>query len=259
MARGWRMPQYHLGMANKLPETAVCLGCGYSLRGLPGNLCPECWRFFQPRDASTFRGRWHAPTWRLWAKAPPIWQIAVMVALAGTFAWQLSVPGASLSAFLAYSCIFIPLLFGSIIDYFVRVAAVVSDRKRARADRTQFSRRGQWRWTVTPLAILLIFSVMTVHWPLRLRFHWSHAAFEQVATAHLAGMGRNSGPQIIGLYRVERIEVYQNSEVRFVTGWAYIDERGDIDPVGFVYRPDDPWPTDPNRLTFGWYVRFRGW
>ena len=72
-------------------------------------------------------------------------------------------------------------------------------------------------------------------------------AFEQVVAAHLAGIGGKGGPQSIGLFRVERIDLYQNLEVRFVTGWAFIEKQGDIDPVSFVYHPADPRPRDPNR------------
>jgi len=31
-----------------------CLNCGYDLRGLPKNRCPECGRAFDPSDRSTF-------------------------------------------------------------------------------------------------------------------------------------------------------------------------------------------------------------
>ena len=37
-----------------LPEKAVCLGCGYSLRGLVVARCPECGRGFDPGDAATY-------------------------------------------------------------------------------------------------------------------------------------------------------------------------------------------------------------
>lgn len=34
----------------KLPDTACCTQCGYLLRGLPENRCPECGRPFDPQD-----------------------------------------------------------------------------------------------------------------------------------------------------------------------------------------------------------------
>lgn len=40
---------------SEIPDTATCQGCGYSLRGLPEPVCPECGRTFDPEDSSTFR------------------------------------------------------------------------------------------------------------------------------------------------------------------------------------------------------------
>lgn len=36
------------------PETMRCLGCGYDLRSLPENRCPECGRGFDPTNAATY-------------------------------------------------------------------------------------------------------------------------------------------------------------------------------------------------------------
>ena len=38
-----------------MPNAAVCAGCGYSLRGLPKPVCPECGRAFDPDDPRTLR------------------------------------------------------------------------------------------------------------------------------------------------------------------------------------------------------------
>ena len=37
-----------------LPEKAICLECGYLLRGLPRERCPECGRSFVPTDPGTY-------------------------------------------------------------------------------------------------------------------------------------------------------------------------------------------------------------
>lgn len=37
-----------------LPDSAVCLDCGYLLRGLRDPICPECGRPFDPGDPTTF-------------------------------------------------------------------------------------------------------------------------------------------------------------------------------------------------------------
>lgn len=64
-----------------IPDTAVCLGCGYSLRGLPRPVCPECGRGFDPSDPATFRDTskprsfWHtgigSPDFWSFFAAPP--------------------------------------------------------------------------------------------------------------------------------------------------------------------------------------------
>ena len=52
-------------MPTEMLKTAVCVGCGYSLRGLPDPVCPECGRTFVPSDPSTYRARpGHARKWR---------------------------------------------------------------------------------------------------------------------------------------------------------------------------------------------------
>jgi len=42
-------------MPTQIPDNAVCLGCGYMLRGLPNSLCPECGRPFDVAKPSTYR------------------------------------------------------------------------------------------------------------------------------------------------------------------------------------------------------------
>ncbi len=37
-----------------LPQNAKCSGCGYLLRGLPEQVCPECGGEFDPADGSTY-------------------------------------------------------------------------------------------------------------------------------------------------------------------------------------------------------------
>jgi hypothetical protein len=40
---------------SQMPDTAQCLRCGYLLRGLTRNRCPECGQEFTPEDPSTYR------------------------------------------------------------------------------------------------------------------------------------------------------------------------------------------------------------
>ena len=41
-------------MPTRIPDSAVCLDCGYLLRGLPEEKCPECGRPFDADDPNTY-------------------------------------------------------------------------------------------------------------------------------------------------------------------------------------------------------------
>jgi hypothetical protein len=47
-------------------ETMYCLGCGYDLRGLPENRCPECGRAFDSGDPATYLGKRESGKTYLW-------------------------------------------------------------------------------------------------------------------------------------------------------------------------------------------------
>jgi hypothetical protein len=67
---------------SQLPDTAVCLHCGYSLRGLPENICPECGRGFDPADPASWWDRtWprSARMWRRWLGPLPLWHKALTI------------------------------------------------------------------------------------------------------------------------------------------------------------------------------------
>jgi hypothetical protein len=48
----------------RLPDSAVCLHCGYLLRGLPGTICPECGHAFDPTNPLTWRDSAQGFDWR---------------------------------------------------------------------------------------------------------------------------------------------------------------------------------------------------
>lgn len=180
------------------------------------------------------------------------------MAFALVIAYCSSVPGSMLLAFFGLGCFFVPLsgfvLIGATVDWLARLVATACDRQRATCDRTKPHGRRSWRWAITPSAVLIVISVIVFDWPLKVRFHQSKEALQQAAYAVLDGTIPNMGPQTIGLYRVEKIEVLRidgvPQAVKFITGWSF-------DPLGFAYRPNDPWPNSPDRLERCWY--FEQW
>lgn len=47
-----------------MPLSAACKGCGYLLRDLGNNVCPECGRAFDPADAATYVANPTVDRWR---------------------------------------------------------------------------------------------------------------------------------------------------------------------------------------------------
>lgn len=99
---------------------------------------------------------------------------------------------------------------------------------------------------ITTLAVLL--SVMTSNWPIRAAFALTRKSFDQMAAQVLAGTPPQT-PCRIGLFRIEKAEIYHNGVARL---WTDDDSGGS---TGFVkygnddlpfnlwshLRPDDSW------------------
>lgn len=228
----------------QLPDTAICLQCGYSLRGLVETRCPECGRAFDPNDSTTFGPAARAKWLQAWAGPPPRWHIYGIVVFTLLLlleisrpGWLKTPPGASfslLSFVVAVANPILPMVLA--LDYLVRVLVLWEDRREGRTGRTKPSRVGLRRWLVTPLCLLLIYTA-TVHlWPLRGRFYLSRPAFERAARACLQGQEPGKGPRWIGLYHVRRIAGYRPGTVVFE---IEAGAKG-IDAVGFVYDPRKP-------------------
>lgn len=237
-----------------IPAEAVCLKCGYALRGLHAPICPECGRAFEPADANTYRigGRW-SRKWREWAEPPAGWHIYGMIALTVLALYETSVPpGPDFGLSFPIGCFvgFIGPFFvvGVVIDYLVRLVAIKVDRARSTQDRGLRSRRRNRRFVITPSCIVLIISMFATAWPMRIRFGFSRTAFERVARQCLATGKSITGDQWIGLYYIENVQ-FRDGEVHFQTG------PGLIDPVGFVFNVD---PTAVNnyiqRIAPHWYT-----
>ena len=71
--------------ASSSTDTAFCLGCGYFLRNLPTQTCPECGRPFDPADPRTMSLGHPLRPWQRWLLRPIGWPM-IALALLGTAA-----------------------------------------------------------------------------------------------------------------------------------------------------------------------------
>jgi hypothetical protein len=240
-------------MSDQVPDSATCLGCGYSLRGLPEAVCPECGRGFDPEDPTTFRRVPARPWWPFQANAPPRWQVVVLPALTVVYVYWSSEPGGLLASVGFGACVVIPLgLAGAAIlalDFVGRIVAVKADRKRALSDRRERHRGGLWRWLVLPAFLAVILSAVLWPWPLQTRFHFSQPAFAQAVRRIQAGTDPNALRGRIGLYEVGYIHRYESGAIFFQTGLSGFDK------VGIAYRPTDaPCRSRDKRLALSWFT-----
>ncbi len=133
-------------MELNIPESAVCLDCGYALRGLHDAICPECGRAFDPANARTFRWRPSViKRWRELAEPPAGWHIYGVIVVTLLTLYQTSEPPGPryLLELIPIGCI--AVCFGPIfglaisIDYVVRIIAIKSK------SRLMTTRRGSRR------------------------------------------------------------------------------------------------------------------
>lgn len=216
-------------------ENASCLGCGYALRELTTNTCPECGRGFDPGDPSTMklpRGAQQV----LWFERTPIgWPLALAAAApAILFLWEDSSPGAEIGLVLMLLlCSMAVLLW-----WMIRVLAQA------------FASRWQWRrWLAVPAIFLIAALLSSFDLPLRARFWMSLPWFRQL-------IGRpTASSRIVGLYDIDRVELRGMTTLLY-TGSSFLDD------VGFVYMPDGSKPPAVGldvALGGGWHTFHEPW
>lgn len=244
-------------MIQWLPQDARCLGCGYPLHSLPGNVCPECGRAFDPRDPSTFRVQRGEFKWRRFAGPPRAWHSACCIVLALVWVYGASEPAHVAAFAFPVGCC---ACFGGALILFAnlafRVYATVGDRFRHGYDRSETKRDKAWPWIVLPICATLIISTHVSAWPLDLRFEWSRAEFEREVQSLLSGPAPAEPiarynvfvDKWIGSYHVTAITLWQEERfVRFRTGgfgwdswgFAYSEQKGTSAGSGLGVKP--PW------------------
>ena len=236
-----------------VPDSATCLQCGYSLRGLPEPVCPECGRAFFPGDPRTYRVGRQGPRWPRIAKAPPVWPVLPLAAVTVLYTYWSSKPFGVGVALSFGGCLAIPVVLGGfgvlLVDHVGRISAILSDRRRASADRCEPRKWHVLRWIPLPLCLAILLSVLFTAWPLKVRFHHSLPALEAAVARIEGGADPRNVRGRIGWFDVTSVHHYKSGALFFQTGmWGF-------DSVGIVHRPDDK-PTRPShkRLARNWFT-----
>lgn len=216
-----------------LPD-AVCIGCGYRLYGLPTQTCPECGRWFDPRDPTTFRVGSKTPDWRRWARPPSMTECVLIAAMtiyalvgaSGPERWDAQ-------GICFVSLVGAPLWLTIAIVASLRALACWYDRERPTRDYAARPHRSRFRWFVAPICVLLVLLTFVYPWQLKLRFGLSRSAFETALAEQRAGTF--TGGRWVGLYHVKRAFPAPRKSapavVKFETGYSIFD------PTGFEFDP----------------------
>lgn len=203
-----------------LPDRAVCLTCGYRLRGLPNHICPECGRAFDPADRRTYRDLADKTlATRLaqrWSSPPPSWHAGLTIALTlAVVTWMSSslwpfLPTYDSDAFLEYSIpvvIFaMPLLLTLVTSYLLRYWAC-----------RRFGPPGGRRrpWTVLPICLFMVGTACIYPWPTVVAVVAGRPSLGRAATAMRPGQVETRGGYV-GLTWVERKVCEEPGRVKFV-------------------------------------------
>jgi len=198
-------------MPATLPDDARCLRCGYLLRELPENRCPECGRSFDPSDFNTFRYIGQSFSVRRWARFPSGFEVLAILIPTLLFVWTRSGPrpepyGDPDVYTLWFVCV-VPVLvwwFG------LRLASCLRWRRLPEKSRgTSPNDRRTWRWLVLPLCLSALLTISQFNWPLAIRFRLSEPAFAREVNRIKALQQQNSNTPTyveyghwVGLYYV---------------------------------------------------------
>lgn len=231
------------------------MGCGYSLRGLPSAVCPECGRGFEPSDPASYRDPTRPGSLLRLANPPGLWHRRTMVLLTAILLLDSSSPG----HVFGFTCFYLPLGFVClcilVVDYLIRLVAALAKRIRDRPA-SSLTGRAPYRknWLVTPICALVLGSVTLYPWPAWVRFRLSQSALERAVKAGSS----SSDWELVGLFIVRRITNLGNGVVFVSTGLGNFGEKG------FAYGPTERSVGAISGMTHeamapSWYIKELDW
>jgi len=225
-----------------IPESACCWGCGYSLRGLGENRCPECGRGFEPGEPRSYRLPGRAPAWVAWmAKAPgrvlisvyAVWAASALIASSETTNSGMLAIAVGVSAFLIGLTWVLHAVF-----------ALVSHRAY-RLCSTEF-RRDWHRWFAFPMIVGAVIAIAYARIPLDARFLISLPWFDDLADRATSENAATLGGRWVGLFYVYDISVEEN-------GVYFNVFSGSIGTARFSRQKAKPFSSDVHTVWRDWY------
>ena len=228
-----------------IPESACCWGCGYSLRGLGENRCPECGRGFEPGDAWSYRTPGSGPGWAIWlARSPRKWMIWVYLCWAAVMLVACSVPG-NWEPAITLAGVFAVVASG---HWLLHVLIAVHVRYYFKLPTVEFGSELR-RWTAWPLLVVVVVGLVLFRVPLYARFFvslpWLEAAANRAGAPHAT-------ERWIGLFHVNDVTVEE-------TGTYFETSDGVYCESGFVFCGRDQTPANSWRLWGRWRCYSRHW
>lgn len=238
--------------ACSIPENATCWTCGYLLRGLTEQRCPECGRVFDPANPKTVNLGQPQSWWARTALRPPSWILVGLYVLGGTLGLVAgSVPGGNFPAIILFAYFVLGgggvWLLHLIIAEGFRLAYKVKRRWR---------RKAIIGWLAYPLAVGIGMLALATEFPLYVRFALSFPSMNALLDQASKNPEALSSERWVGLFYVDDIQP-MNGGVRM-----HLPGAGFLDIVGFEYSPSGPPDVSHStytRLLGGWYYWEQGW
>lgn len=209
-------------MSVDVPDNAVCMGCGYALRGLPVPRCPECGRAFDPNDPNSFGPR-PVPQWlRYWLEDPPSWQIGVVIGVFFLCLVLHALVWPSSDGLELVRVFQVLILSVVLIEYTMRlcVGAVFPIARWAFGWREGTRRRRRWRWYAAPACCVLTIVSWVCPLPSIVRFQLSRPAFEAAYRANRKDWQSFPSPRRVGLYYVDSLYTYNGFAAFHISSWG---------------------------------------